>query len=65
MSDRHVTKITPEARQRCATHTLQDQLAMLREIERRKIIDESCERIMRDDDEMHHNRLILPLEGAD
>ena len=48
-----------------AAHTLREQLAQVREIERKRIIAESCERIIRDDDELHPHRLVLPLEGAD
>lgn len=46
--------ITPEARLRCATHTLQEQLAMMRELEAliaKKRINESCEHLLRDVDE--------------
>jgi hypothetical protein len=46
--------ITPEARQRCASHTLQEQLQMMRELElliARKRIDESYQRILADADE--------------
>lgn len=48
----HDSIITPEAQLRCATHTLADQLAQLREIERQRVIAESCERILRDADEL-------------
>lgn len=56
--------ITPEARLRCATHTLAEQLAQLREIERKRVIAESCDRIIRDETELRE-RLVMPLDGAD
>lgn len=62
MSDRRLTKITPAARLRCAKHTLADQLAQLREIDRLKIIEESCERIERDARELRRD---MPIAGAD
>ena len=65
MSDKPVNKVMEAARQWCVAHTLQDQLAALREIERRRIIEESCERIIRDDAETQTHRLVLPLDGAD
>ncbi len=55
--------VTPEARLRCAAHTLAEQLAQLREIERKRVIAESCERIMRDNKELRE-RLVMPLDGA-
>jgi len=57
--------IKPTTTPPAAAHTLREQLAQLREIERKQIIAESCDRILRDDEEMHHNRLVLPIEGAD
>lgn len=58
MSDKRVSKITPEAMRRCAAHTLAEQLAAHREAERQRIIKESCERIVSE-------RLVMPLDGAD
>jgi hypothetical protein len=45
-------------------HTLREQLARLREIERKQILKESCDRIMREAEELP-KRIILPIEGAD
>ena len=45
-------KITPAAALRCTVHSLAEQLAMLREIERLKIIAESCDRIVKDAQEL-------------
>ena len=45
-------------------HTLREQLAALREAERKQIIAESCERILRDVEELL-KRSVLPIEGAD
>lgn len=47
-----------------AAHTLREQLAQLRELERRQILRESCDHIMREAEELP-KRLILPIEGAD
>lgn len=49
-----MSTITPETRQRQATHTLAEQLAMMREVElliAKRRIEESYERIMKDADE--------------
>ncbi|MDD3965326.1 MAG: hypothetical protein PHD99_04760 [Candidatus Moranbacteria bacterium] len=56
--------VTPEAADRCIAHTLAEQLAQLREIDRRRIITESCDRIIRDETELRE-RLVMPLDGAD
>jgi hypothetical protein len=42
-----MTKITPAAALRCATHSLPEQLAQLRELERQRVVAESCDRILR------------------
>ena len=47
---------------RCTVHTLADQLAQLRELERRRIIEESCERIIEDGKELGRD---MPIDGAD
>ena len=55
-------KITQEARLRCATHTLAEQLSMYRELERQKIIEESTDRIIRDAEELAEP---MRIDGAD
>ena len=56
--------IKPTTTPPAAAHTLREQLAQLRELERKQIIAESCDRIMREAEELP-KRIILPIEGAD
>lgn len=68
-------KITPQARQRCAAHTLQEQLEQVREAERQAeyrrrngVGDQADITAMLEADAAwggHHARLTLPIDGAD
>ena len=64
-------KITPQARQRCAAHTLQEQLEQVRQAEYRRrngANDQTDITAMLEADAAwsgHHARLTLPIDGAD
>ena len=71
-----MSKITPEARQRCTDHTLQEQLLKVRaihavEVARLRINQahdmKEVEQALEADQFWggHHTRLTLPLDGAD
>ena len=70
------SKITPEAKARCAAHTLQEQLAQLKAVHTvETAILKRCQSHDMAEVELaleadrfwggHHTRLTLPIEGAD
>ena len=70
------SKVTPEARQRCEAHTLQDQLAKVKNIHavetallqvRQRHDMQEVEQALEADRFWggHHTRLTLPIDGAD